>query len=641
VHPESWPRRAALLIVAATVALCAPGAARAARAPGLNPNRQVIAGPGPDLVGLSGMSIARDGTGAIAFVQNVGGVAHVFVSRLIGGAFQPAQQIDAGLAGASSHPVIAAGNGGLVIVAFVNAGEIEVAGAIDAASPISAATPLVPGDTPSLAISPLGKAYLAYTASGHVQWAYWSAATGWAPGAGPVDATGAAAGAGSDAPQVASCGDGIGIVTWGEGGHVYARRLIGTTPSVQTLQADPATLGALTESSATGPVVACVGLSNFAPVVFTETFTTAGQTETRVVDNRLHGEQFDGAQLADGLGAAVADAQQPQIAITETGNGWVTSAQTASHELDGLPLAANSLAGAPLRLDTLANGAAPFAVPATAGLRALFVAWQQAPGVAGPAEIRVRYAPHGTDLGPEQIVSDPTVGATDATLGLAGGGDLSGDGAVAWVQDTAAGPEIVTAQLAQPPGPLAPDRPFRRSRSAHPRLGWSAAAEAWGPVGYSVTVDGSAAGATTTTSLRPATALGQGRHAWRVTAHNQAGLHRTARAAEVFVDTIDPRASLRVAGRHVRGPRLRVRLHAVDATATHLPRSTASGLRHVVVAWGDGRHTRVPARAARGRVRLRHVYRRRGTYRVTLTVTDRAGNRVRIVHRVTVARGRR
>jgi hypothetical protein len=148
-------------------------------------------------------------------------------------------------------------------------------------------------------------------------------------------------------------------------------------------------------------------------------------------------------------------------------------------------------------------------------------------------------------------------------------------------------------------------------------------------------------GSTTATDLRPATALGQGRHAWRVTAHNQAGLHRTARAAGVFVDTIDPRAALRLGARHVRGPRLRVRLHASDATAPHKSRATDSGLRRVVVAWGDGRRTRVPARAARRGVRLRHVYRRRGAYRVALIVTDRAGNRVRIVHRVTVARGRR
>jgi hypothetical protein len=638
------PRLALALTVVATVGLGAAGSARAVRAPGLNPNRAVIAGPGApgsEVVGLSVMSIARDGTGAVAFVQNVGGVAHVFVSRLLGGAFQPPQQVDAGLPGASSHPVIAADSGGLLLVAFVNAGQIEVAGAPDADTPVSAPVALAPGDTPSLAISPFGKAYLAYAASGQVQWAYWTAAAGWAPGSGAVDATSAAAGAGSDAPQVAACGDGIGIVTWGEGGHVYARRLIATTPSVQVLQADPPTVQGLAENSATGPVISCVGLSNFVAIAFTEALTAGGQSETRVVYDRLHAEQFDGGQPADGLGAAIADAGQPAVAVTETGAGWLTTAQIASHELDGLPLGADSAPGTPLRLDSLANAGPPFAVPAAAGLSALLVTWQQTPGVAGPAEIRVRYAPHGGDLGAEQVVSDPTAGATDAALGLVDGGDLSGDAAVAWVQDTASGPAIVAAQLAQPPGPLAPDHPARRSRSARPMLGWSASGEAWGPVTYSLTVDGRPAGATAATSLRPATALGQGRHAWRVTAHNQAGLHRTARAAEVFVDTIGPHASLRVAGRRVHGPRLRVRLHAADATAPHLPRSTASGLRRVGVSWGDGRRTRVPARAARRGVRLAHVYRRRGTYPVTLTATDRAGNRVHRVHRVTVARGRR
>ena len=43
---------------------------------------------------------------------------------------------------------------------------------------------------------------------------------------------------GSGAPQVATAGDGVGIVAWGEGGHVYSRRVWGTAPSVVDEQAD-------------------------------------------------------------------------------------------------------------------------------------------------------------------------------------------------------------------------------------------------------------------------------------------------------------------------------------------------------------------------------------------------------------------
>jgi len=58
--------------------------------------------------------------------EQVGGVAHVFVSALAQGRFQTPVQVDSGLAGPSSQPVIAADDGGLLLVAFVNAGELYV-----------------------------------------------------------------------------------------------------------------------------------------------------------------------------------------------------------------------------------------------------------------------------------------------------------------------------------------------------------------------------------------------------------------------------------------------------------------------------------------------------------------------------------
>ena len=59
---------------------------------------------------------------------------------------------------------------------------------------------------------------------------------------------------------------------------------------------------------------------------------------------------------------------------------------------------------------------------------------KQDPGSTGPAEIRLRYAPDGSDLNPEQVISSPSLGATNADLGLFDGGDLSGDTVVSWVQ---------------------------------------------------------------------------------------------------------------------------------------------------------------------------------------------------------------
>src|SRR5436305_895663 len=111
-----------LMACAATLTL-AGGAARAQPPSPASPN--VIDGPSSAIVGLSGMSVARDGTGGLVYVKNVGGDPHVFVS-VLAGRFQAPQQVDVGLGGASSQPVIAAGHGGLLLVGFINGGTLYV-----------------------------------------------------------------------------------------------------------------------------------------------------------------------------------------------------------------------------------------------------------------------------------------------------------------------------------------------------------------------------------------------------------------------------------------------------------------------------------------------------------------------------------
>ena len=98
-------------------------------------------------------------------------------------------------------------------------------------------------------MSPFGKAYLAFTAAGDgghdVRTAYYNQGQ-WALGSSPLDANPADdAGAGSGRPQVATAGDGIGIVAWGESGHIYTRRVLGTSPSIVDEQADPPSISGL------------------------------------------------------------------------------------------------------------------------------------------------------------------------------------------------------------------------------------------------------------------------------------------------------------------------------------------------------------------------------------------------------------
>lgn len=627
----------ALPAMAALGGLGAP-AADAARAPTLAPNEALIDGPSADITALSGMSIARDGTGGLVYLKDVLGVPHVFVSRLLNGSFQPPVQADAGLAGASSQPVIAAGQGGLLLVAFVNGGGLYVAGAGGAATALGAPGAIYPAAAnPSISMSNLGKAYLAFTATdgaggGDVRTAYYFGGA-WSLESAPFDLNPAdAAGTGTARPTVSTSGDGTGIVAWGENGHIYTRRVVKTTPSAVAEQADPATVDGWQETSASLPDVATGGDSSYASVAFQEEFANGGTRQSRVLVNRLHASQYDGFAEADAITIGGPEgADQPQVAVTEYGGGWVTSEHDASHALFTTGLGTNESIGGVGRVDSEANDTNADAVPGIAGLVSTFIAWQQDPGIAGPAEIRLRFAPNGSDLGAEQVISSSALGATNADLGLQTGGDVSGDAAVAWVQGSGAATRIVAAQLYQPPGGFTPAHAFAYADSARPLVAWSGAAELWGSPVYVVRVDGVAVGQTTATQMTLPAPLANGRHAYQVVAVNQAGLSSTAKAATVLVDTLPPRVSLTVTGQRYVKVAQRLRVTYSDRVPPGQPASSASGVQSVSVGWGDSRAT---SRIARNTAT--HTYKRKGTYKVTITAFDRAGNRTVVTRKIKI-----
>ena len=410
----------------ASVAAVLPGLAGAARprAPALAPADTVVDGPSSEIRSLNGLSVSRDGSGALVYTKTVGAVAHVFLSRLAGGTFQAPVQVDAGLVGPSSQPVVAAGQNGLVLVAFVNAGALYVAQALSAASPLSAPAPLFTGAAnPSISISNFGKAYLAFTntagaGGGDVRAAYFFQGQ-WALEASPLDAVaGDAAGVGTGRPDVAASGDGVGIVAWGEAGHIFTRRVTATMPSTVTEQADPPSLDGWSETSAGLPSIGTGGDSTFGAVAFQETLSNGSVTQSRVLVNRLQASMFAGASAVDGASTGGPEgADQPQMTITEYGAGFITSETDGTHELFATPLGQGENRGSVERVDSLVNADAADAVPATAGLTSNLIAWQQTPGVAGPAEIRVRYAADGADLGDEQVVSSPSLGRPMPTTG--------------------------------------------------------------------------------------------------------------------------------------------------------------------------------------------------------------------------------
>ncbi len=624
---------AGALLASWGLAAAVPGTA-GAQPPSPAPPR-VIDGPSANIVGATGMSVARDGTGGLVYLKDVGGAQHVFVSRLVG-SFQAPEQVDAGVSGPSSQPVIAAGNGGLLLVGFINQGVLYVVDRLSTATGYSAPIPLAAGaSNPAIAITNLGKAYLAFTVTGggghDVRCAYYYLGR-WALESAPLDAVpGDNAGTGAGRPAVAAAGDGVGIVAWGEAGHIFTRRVWANAPSVVYEQADPPSLNGWNEISSSDPVLGTGGDSSYVAVAFREVLASGSQQQSRVLMQRLQGSAYDGVVQPDGLTTPGAEgADQPQVDVGEYGEGFVTSERDSSHQLIAMQLRGNASPSTIVRVDSLPNSSAPDAATTSAGLHSTLFAWEENP-FAGAPEIRARFFDgSNSTFGPEEVLSSPGMGPADAADGLVTAGDIMADAAVAWVQGPSGSRSIVAAQLYEPPGSFQALKRFRYVRTTVPILSWSPSRELWGPVRYVVAVDGAAVAQTTRTSVRiPLTApLAQGRRTWQVTAVNPAGIGKSAGAAAVFVDTIAPKVQVKLSGRRTVGSRLQI--HVRDTDAVGIPRADASGVKEVRVKWGDGtRSVRIKNRAA-------HVYSSARRYRITVTVTDRAGNKTTVVLKIKV-----
>jgi hypothetical protein len=550
--------------------------------------------------------------------------------------FQPPEQVDAALPGGSSQPVIAAGGGGLLLIAFINGGQLFVVDRLGSATPYAPPRLLVAGaSNPAISITTLGKAYLAFAAGGagghDVRAAYYAGGR-WTIESAPLDAAaGDDAGVGAGRPAVAAAGDGVGIVAWGEAGHIYSRRVWGSSPSTVDEQADVPSLSGWNETAADQPVIGTEGDSSYADVAFHELLANGGQRQSRVLMRRLRASEFEPVTQPDGLSTPGSDgADQPQIATGEYGRGFVTSARDGGGELFATVLGPGGVSFGTAQVDSLGSASAPDGVPATAGLRADLIAWQHDPGGGGLADIRMRYSADGLTLGREQIMSSPALGPSDAADGLGAAGDVSGDAAVAWLQGTPGAEAVVVSQLYQPPGSPSGLAPFSYARSSRPSLGWSPARDPWGPLEYHLTVDGALAARTTRTSAAPSAPLSDGPHAWQVTAVNRGSLSSTSRSATVFIDTVPPVVRSTLTGALRVGSVLHLRVVATDAPPPPEPPADASGIADVLIRWGDG----TSAHVTRGGS---HVYSRPGRYRLVVIATDRAGNTTAVVQRLRIA----
>ncbi|CAA9516299.1 MAG: hypothetical protein AVDCRST_MAG53-3092 [uncultured Solirubrobacteraceae bacterium] len=616
-------RRCALLASTAALAFLAqPGSARAAVFPG-----EVVDGPTPELISAGDLDVARDGTGAVAYVKRVGDVPHVFVARLVNGAFLSPERIDPGLGGAASDPVVAATDGGRVAVAFTSNGQLNVALRPNGGSGFQPPQPIADGASrPSIDMSINGVSYVSFTA----------------PGQSPADvrvarlardATGFAllpdvldivpprdAGDAARRSQVAVSADGTAVVVWGEADRVYARRVFGTRLSAAPQELNVPALDGHAGGGADLPDIDIEDDSSYAWAVFRQGFDDG---RAHVVARRLVGSAFEAPVFVDGLGyPAPADATEPVIELNGRGEGIAATSGAGGvnaailHEDIFNP-------GKPLGAGT------PLSRPAVgiAENNDAFAAW-----LPGDGSVQIR--PYDIDParrlvpppGPAAALSRPEFGPVVPAAGMDMAVNRVGDASAVFLQEGADGRRLVAGVFDRVPGAFRTFTTAKFRKFARPPLSWQASFDLLGAVKYRVEVDGQPVGETTDTKLIPLNPIGDGEHTWRVVAIDRRGQSAATPPRPLRVDATAPELSFRVTGSRKRGKPIKVAVTAADGS---LATPGGSGIRTIRISWGD------KTRVVSGR-RATHRYARGGKYTIRVSATDVAGNAVALTKRITV-----
>ncbi len=613
-------RRCALL--AATVALVFPRLAQAAVFPA-----DVIDGPTGELVSAGDLDIARDGTGAVAYVKRVGDVPHVFVSRLVGGAFLAPERIDPALPGAARDPVVAASDGGRVSVAFTSGGQLDVVLRPNVGTAFQPPQPIADGaSNPAIDMSINGVSYLSYTVTGpsgaDVRVARLArGGTGFAPLPDALDiAPPRDAGDGARRSRVAVSADGTAVVIWGEGDRVYARRVFGMRLSTAPQDLTVPTLDGHAGGAADLGAIDIEDDSSYAWAIFRQRFDDG---RAHIVARRLVGSAFETPVFVDGLGyPAPADAAETAIELNGRGEGIAATS------------AGGGVNGAILH-DDLFNPGTPLGPGGVMSSPAVgiaenndaFAAW-----LPGDGSVRIR--PYDIDpakrLAPPpglaSTLSRPELGPVVPSAGMDMAVNRVGDAAAVFLQEGADGRRLVAGAFDRAPGAFRTFTTAKFRKFARPPLSWQVSFDLLGAVTYRVEIDGQPVGETTDTKLVPVNPVPDGEHTWKVVATDRRGQTAATPPRPLRVDSLPPELTFRVTGARKRGKPVKVALEAADGS---LETPSGSGIKTVRIDWGD----KTPVVSGR---EASHRYAKRGKYTVRVSATDAAGNAVAVTQRITI-----
>jgi hypothetical protein len=631
---------------------------------------QPIDGPSADAIDVADAAMSEDGTGGIVYLKRVDGRAHVFAVQYRSGAWGSPQRVDVGQDFDSSWARIGAGDGGRLVVTWVQEFGIESdrlfsatldpgASGFQAPVPIDFNVGEATSTYPDLAMSRGGQAYLVYRVvtdtspsnppgyvGADVRVARYNGRL-WTVLGTPIDRNVNAPvrlPTEANSPKVGIDVQGGGVVAWQEPDdefvdRVWARRLFGNSVGIPLQVSPSAWEAAPLRGPADGFSLDVAGFGE-ASVAFRQ---QPGQTskldapramvsETPDVFSELSGS-FGQALIGDesargGLGVPSIGVDPRGLFVTGFSSGPVSllgsGDDAAAGKVERLDSGASSVAGDP-QVDLAETGAAVAAWREQRGpIGLVAVQERRADGVVEPTELS---APGGGSVG---------------RLTLGGSG--LGDAILAWQQGSGANAQIAAAVVDAPPDPFLVLLPEGWQRKKKIRIAWDHSLNAIGRVRYSVSVDDEPVVENRKRQNAYLTPddIGDGSHKIQVFAVDAVGQETGSRLGRLRVDRRAPRVRLRRHGR---------RLTVIVSDGA---RRGTSGVRRgsVKVSFGErgrarastaarrlrGRHDR-PRRPHKGRrrkrpvtVRVAHTYEHAGRFRLRVRARDKAGS-VRLLRR--------
>jgi hypothetical protein len=620
--------------------LAAPTMAGAALSPA-----SLIEGPSPTILDVDGAAMASDGSGGILYRKLVEGEPHLFVARFLNGAWQPPVRVDDGQPFAATFPVIAAGDGGRLLVVWAEPWAVvgkeretqyqlmsaELDPGAQQFSPALQIDPKNIGDGtaayPSLAMAPNGAAYVAY----RVVTNSLVHSTGTVPlragdelisvrvahynGEGlPWSSLGSINihpeltmrhPSEANAPVIGVGQTGNAVVVWQEPNvagvaQIFARRVFGNRLG------NPLQVSA--ESDAGQPITAEAD----APAVAVSTFG-----ETRIAYRLAGGagSPYGAAQIfldtlpseVDTKGAKLKGAVSvgsaptvgpPSVAIDENGDYRVAyAAEGATQTVGGNDYHPSST---PTPLGSTAGERSPNAINPTGGG---VTAWPSVSATGLPViDAREDFTSGAWQLAE---LSAPLSGPIGAPV-LGGSGQ--GDALIAFSQGPPDQQQVMAAVAKSPPGAFIATTPVGWVKGSAATVTWEAPFEAFGATTYSVLVDGRVVlhGLTGLSAQLDSRGLGDGAHRIQVLATDSLGQQTMTPVAALDVDAGPPEVSVRRLGRG------RVQVRVLDHASGAVANDT-------LIAFGDGAHVNHKLTAT-------HVYKRAGRYVIVVHSRSKAGN---------------